>query len=134
MAIALLFCGSVSAFSVVRRPKLPNGQSVCHSPLRDQRPTVRPGAAPHMSPDDGDSSSLIIGTDHLEGRKIKVAKSGDPKSGLHKSEVKRKKEEEEEEKKRILAGRFEPKGSTANMKIALGVCTAIGLVIFGVAR
>ena len=84
-----------------------------------------------MSPDDGDSSSLIIGTDHLEGRKIKVAKSGDPKSGLHKSEVTRKKEEEE---KRILAGRLGPKGSTANMKIALGVCTAIGLVIFGVAR
>ena len=80
-----------------------------------------------MSPDD--SCSLIIGTDQLEGRKIKVAKSGDLKSGFPECEVK---------KGKILAGRVEPKGSTAsstkNMKIALGVCTAIGLLIVGVAR
>ena len=82
-----------------------------------------------MSPDD--SCSLIIGTDQLEGRKIKIAKSGDRdrKGGFPECEVK---------KGKILAGRVEPKGSTAsptkNMKIALGVCTAIGLLIFGVAR
>ena len=80
-----------------------------------------------MSPDD--SCSLIIGTDQLEGRKIKVAKSGDRKGSFPECEVK---------KGKILAGRVEPKGSTAsptkNMKIALGVCTAIGLLIFGVVR
>lgn len=123
-------CAS-AAVVVVRRPELPNGPSVCISPLHDRRPrpTV-PDAAPHMSPaDDDDSCSLIIGTGHLEGRRIQVAKSGDLNSGLHKSEVKK--------ADKILAGHLEPRGSTAsstNMKIALGVCTAIGLVIFGVAR
>ena len=84
-----------------------------------------------MSPDDDDDDSctLIIGTGHLEGRKIEVAKSGDLNSDLHKSEVKK--------ADKILVGHLEPRGSTAssaNMKITLGVCTAIGLVIFGVAR
>ena len=126
----VFFCGSAS----VVRPRPP--------PKTSERPvSLRPAVArsttdrdrtppPHMSPDD-DSCSLIIGNDHLEGRKIKVAKSGVLKSGFRKSEVKKNKKGE------ILVGHFEPKGSTAssaNMKIALGVCTAIGLVIFGVAR
>ena len=84
-----------------------------------------------MSPPDekDDSCSLVIGTDRLEKWKIEVAKSGDLNCGLHKGGVK---------EGEILVGHFEPRRSTAsptkNMKIAFGVCTAIGLVIFGVAR
>ena len=87
----VFFCGSAS----VVRPRPPPKTSERPVSLRPAvaRSTIatdRDRAPPHMSPDD-DSCSLIIGNDHLQGRKIKVVKSGDLDSGFRESEVKKKK-------------------------------------------
>ena len=84
-------CGGLLWIRLRRPSAAQNFRTASQSATRrctiDDRDRTPP---PHMSPDD-DSCSLIIGNDHLQGRKIKVVKSGDLHSGFRESEVKKKK-------------------------------------------